>query len=146
MRTALLGLLVVIGLCSGCATSQVRIEAGKATLHNDLKYSEKEKVLCIWNRVDQYATWPITIPKTGKYKVTMTYACPNGESGSEIEIAVGDQRLKTKTNGSNGFYSYITEDKGFLALTAGAYELKVTPISKPNTWVMDLREIVLTEE
>ena len=146
MRIVVLGFLITIGLCSGCATTQVRLPASTATLHNNLKYSEKEKVLCIWNKTDQYATWPITILNTGKYRVTLTYACPNNQSGSEIEVAVGEQRLKTKVNGTNGWGSYITEDKGYLTLSAGVHELKVSSLSKPNTWVMDLRKIVLTKD
>ena len=147
MRAATIGrILVAISLCAGCATQRVGLDAGSATLHGNLKYSAAEKVLCHWNSLDQFATWSATIPEPGEYDVSITYACPNGDSGSEVRITIGDKVLTKTVNGSSGWGKYMTETIGSVSLTEGTYEVKVAPTKKPSRWVMDMKEIVLSRK
>lgn len=145
MKTTVIGwALMVIGLCvAGCAPKQVVLDAGSARLHGDLKYSGADKVLCYWNSIDQSATWSANVPEPGEYELSITYACPIGESGSEVAITIGDKTLTKTVNGSSGWDNYITETVGRVVLNAGGQDVEVTPTRKPGSWIMNMRQITL---
>jgi len=136
-------ILVVIGLCAGCAPQQVALEASTARLQGDLKYSVADNVLCYWGSLEQSVTWTAVIPKTGEYELSMTYACPIGDAGSEVAITFGDTILSKTVNGSAGWDNYITETVGRVALNAGEQEVKIIPVKKSGQWIMNMRQLIL---
>lgn len=144
--TTLGGVLAVIGLCAGCATQRIGLDAGSATLQGNLRYSAAEQVLCYWNGLDQSATWTATIPESGEYNVSITYGCDDSSSGSEVTVAIGEKVLTKTVGGTSGWHQFTTEKVGCVSLSAGSHIVKITPTKKPGAWVMDLKEITLTKK
>ncbi len=138
------GVLVVFGLCAGCATQRISLDGGSATLHGNLKYSAERNILINWDSLEQFATWMVDIPQSGDYEVAITYACPLHISGSEVSITIGDQILTKRVHGTNGWNKYITETVGNVSLTAGTHEVKIMPTEMPYTYVMRMKEISLS--
>ena len=99
----------------------------------------------MWNGSDQFPSWIVTVPEAGDYEVAINYACPNQYSGTPIAVSIGNQTLAARVNGTVSFGNFITETIGHVKLAAGKYEARVQPTSKPQKWVMDLREVVLTK-
>ena len=64
--------------------------------------------------------------------------------GSEIEIAVGEQKLNWTTKNTGSFHTFTYLEVGTLNLeTPGTVTLTLKPNKKAGGAVMDLREVIL---
>jgi hypothetical protein len=74
----------------------------------------------------------------------ITYGCGNGSGGSEVEFAVGAQKLMFKVEQTGGFQAFVKRDIGEMTFDKpGRYTLTVKPKTKPGPAVMDLPQVVL---
>ena len=82
-------------------------------------------------------------PPAGKFDVVILQGCGTGSGGSEVEFAVGDQKIKMTVQDTGGFQNFVERNIGSIELPAGPQTLSVKPITKPGLAVMDLRQVVL---
>ena len=74
----------------------------------------------------------------------MLVGCGNGSGGSEVEVAVGEQKLTFTVEETGGFQNFVTKVIGEMNVEkAGRHSLTVKPLKKPGVAVMDLRQVRL---
>jgi arylsulfatase A-like enzyme len=97
-----------------------------------------------WVRADDWASMEFEVKTPGKFDVEMLVGCGNGSGGSEVEVAVGEQKLHFTVQETGGFQNFVPRIIGEVTLEkAGRYSLSVRPLKKPGLAVMDLRQVRL---
>ena len=97
-----------------------------------------------WVRADDWASMEFEVKTPGKFDVEMLVGCGNGSGGSEVEVAVGEQKLNFTVQETGGFQNFVPRTIGAVTLEkAGRYSLTVKPLKKPGLAVMDLRQVRL---
>ena len=103
-----------------------------------------KNTLGFWINPSDWASWDFEVVKPGKFTMEITYGCGNGSGGSEVEFAVGMQKLLFKVEQTGGFQAFVKREIGELTFDKpGRYTLTVKPKSKPGPAVMDLPQVVL---
>jgi arylsulfatase A-like enzyme len=103
-----------------------------------------KNTLGFWVNPNDWASWDFEVVKPGKFTMEITYGCGNGSGGSEVEFAVGVQKLMFKVEQTGGFQAFVKRDIGEMTFDKpGRYTLTVKPKSKPGPAVMDLPQVVL---
>ena len=103
-----------------------------------------KNTLGYWVNPSDWASWEFEVLKPGKFTMEITYGCGNGSGGSEVEFAVGPQKLVFKVDQTGGFQAFVKRDIGEMSFEkAGRYTLTVKPKTKPGPAVMDLPQVVL---
>jgi hypothetical protein len=103
-----------------------------------------KNTLGYWIDPKDWASWDFEVVKPGKFTMEITYGCGNGSGGSEVEFAVGEQKLLFKVEQTGGFQAFVKREIGEMNFTQpGRYTLTVKPKSKPGPAVMDLPQVVL---
>lgn len=103
-----------------------------------------KNTLGFWINPSDWASWDFEVVKPGKFTMEITYGCGNGSGGSEVEFAVGAQKLMFKVEQTGGFQAFVKRDIGEMTFDKpGRYTLTVKPKTKPGPAVMDLPQVVL---
>ncbi len=103
-----------------------------------------KNTLGYWVRPDDWASFEFEVATSGKFDVEMLVGCGNGSGGSEVEVAVGEQKLTFTVQETGGFQNFVPRIIGSLTLEkAGRHTVTVKPLKKPGVAVMDLRQIQL---
>lgn len=96
-----------------------------------------------WTRKEDWVSWDFAVSTAGKFDVVILQGCGTGSGGSEVEFAVGDQKIKMTVQDTGGFQNFVERNIGSIDLSAGPQTLSVIPITKPGLAVMDLRQVEL---
>jgi hypothetical protein len=100
--------------------------------------------LGFWVNKDDFATFDFTLEKPGTYSVEVLQGCGANSGGSEVELAVGEEKLMFTVKETGGFQNFEARGVGTLKLEkTGRYTLTVKAKTKPGGAVMDLRQLVL---
>ena len=103
-----------------------------------------KNTLGYWVNPSDWASWEFEVLKPGKFTMEITYGCGNGSGGSEVEFAVGPQKLLFKVEQTGGFQAFVKREIGEMTFDKpGRYTLTVKPKTKPGPAVMDLPQVVL---
>ena len=94
-----------------------------------------------WVRPDDWASFEFEVKKPGKFDLEMLVGCGNGSGGSEVEVAIDEQKLTFTVQETGGFQNFVPRVIGEVNLEkAGRYSLTVKALKKPGVAVMDLRQ------
>jgi len=97
-----------------------------------------------WVRPDDWASFEFEVKTPGKFDVEMLVGCGNGSGGSDVEAAIGEQKLTFTVQETGGFQNFVPRMIGEVNLEkAGRYMLTVKALKKPGVAVMDLRQVRL---
>ena len=125
----------------------VTLPAKSADVHGIMLRFEPlphKNTLGYWVRADDWASWEFQITRPGKFRVEILQGCGAGSGGSEVEFAIGEQKLAITVEETGGFQNFVRREIGTLKFDQpGRYTLVVKPIKKPGVAVMDLREVRL---
>lgn len=103
-----------------------------------------KETLGFWTHVDDFATWELTVPEPGEYRVCLLQGCGRGQGGSEVVVEVAGQSLSWTVEDTGHFQNFVEREVGRVAFTeAGRQRLKVRADSKAGVAVMDLRHVIL---
>lgn len=103
-----------------------------------------KNTLGYWVRADDWASWEFQVSRPGKFRVDILQGCGNGSGGSEVEFAIGEQKLAMTVEETGGFQNFVRREIGMIELKQpGRFTLTVKPLKKPGVAVMDLREVRL---
>jgi arylsulfatase A-like enzyme len=103
-----------------------------------------KKTLGSWVRQDDWASWDLTVSRPGQFTLEILQGCGKGQGGSEVEFAVGGQKLRTTVEDTSHFQNFKARAVGVLTLDKpGRHTLTVRARSKPGVAVMDLRGVTL---
>jgi hypothetical protein len=128
------------------ANGVITLPARTAEVHGVMLRYEPlphKDTLGFWVNADDYATFEFTVRQPGKFQVEVWQGCGTGQGGSEVQFAVGDQRIEMTVEDTGGFQQFRSRSIGEITLAAGRHTLSVTVKSKAKAAVMDLRQIVL---
>lgn len=129
------------------ADGNVTLAAKSADVHGIMLRYEPlphKNTLGYWVRPDDWANWEFQITKPGKFRVEILQGCGNGSGGSEVEFAVGEQRMLITVQETGGFQNFVRREIGAITLAQpGRFTLAVKALKKPGVAVMDLREVRL---
>jgi len=104
-----------------------------------------KNTLGYWTNPADTASFEFTVLNPGTFTVSVLQGAGKGSGGAEVEIAVGDSKLKFTVKDTGGFQAFEKREVGELAIVkTGRHTLTVTPKSKPGVAVMDLREVTLS--
>jgi arylsulfatase A-like enzyme len=100
--------------------------------------------LGFWTQKGDWASFEFTVEKPGTFTVEVLQGCGNGSGGSEVELAVGDQKVTFKVEETGGFQAFKAREVGTLTIDKpGRHTLTVKAKTKPGPAVMDLRRVTL---
>ncbi|MFQ3650119.1 MAG: carbohydrate-binding domain-containing protein, partial [Gemmataceae bacterium] len=122
------------------------LHARTAQIHGtQLRYEPlpHKATLGFWTETDDFATWELTVTRPGHYRVEILQGCAAGKGGSQVELAVGRERLTFEVRETGGWQKFEAHEVGTLALAAGRHTLSVKAVKKAKTAIMDLRQIRL---
>jgi hypothetical protein len=117
------------------------------TWSENMRYEPKPEKNCLgfWTEPEDFAEWEFQVAKPGRYKVSITQGCGNGNQGSEVEVKQGGQALKFTTEDTGGFQNWREVQLGEIEIkTPGKQRLTVDPVNKTKAAVLDVQKVVLT--
>jgi alpha-L-fucosidase len=97
--------------------------------------------LGFWVEAGDWASWRMRTERAGKYQVSLSTACQAG--GSEIEIALGAEKLAFTVPTTKDWADFKVVDVGTVELPKGALDASVRCKEMKNGAVMNLRWIRL---
>jgi arylsulfatase A-like enzyme len=125
----------------------ITLPARTAQVHGiQLRYEAlpHKETLGFWTRAEDWASWEFTLTKPGRFTVEVLQGCGKGQGGSEVELSIGEQRLRFTVEDTGHFQNFKARDVGSLSLDKpGRYTLSVKPRKKAAAAVMDLRSVRL---
>jgi|APGre2960657468_1045069.scaffolds.fasta_scaffold00532_13 hypothetical protein len=105
------------------------------------EYRPDKNTLGYWGNEKDWVSWDFELKKPGKFIVFVMHG---SGGGSEIEIAVDEQKLNWITKNTGGFHTFTFLEVGTLTLTKpGPLSLTLKPTKKVGGAIMDLRQVIL---
>ncbi len=130
------------------ADGSITLPAARADVYGVMLRFEPlphKNTLGYWVRPEDTASWEFQVTKPGKFDIEALQGCGTGSGGSEVEFAVGDQKVVMTVQDTGHFQNFVPRKIGSIELKApGRYTLTVKPLKKPGVAVMDLRQVKLT--
>ena len=99
--------------------------------------------LGFWASEDDHAAWTVDVPKSGKYAVTLDWACDNGSAGNTFVLQVDAERLTGKVAGTGTWDNYKQTKIGEMRLQKGEQRMVFRSVGKITGSLIDLRGIRL---
>jgi hypothetical protein len=122
----------------------ITLHARDSTVHGKtLRYEFRpdKNTLGYWGNEKDWVSWDFELKKPGKFIV---FAMHGSFGGSEVDVAVGEQKLSWTTKNTGSFHTFTFLEIGTLNLEKGGTQtLTLKPTKKSGGAVMDLREIIL---
>jgi putative heme-binding domain-containing protein len=127
------------------ADKKLLLKATNASIHGPtLVFEAKYQNLGFWQSEDDYAAWSVEVPRAGKYRVTLDYACDESTAGDRFSLTIGDQLLSGKVTSTGTRDDYREVDLGELELPAGTHEAVFRSLGGIRSALLDLRTVRLT--
>lgn len=125
------------------AGGTIRADAAHAELLGGLVLERNDPPnLGNWAREKDAAEWRVASAKPGRYALSIVLASPEG--GSRFALFVGDERREATVPRTGSWTAYTTLDLGTADLSGKPFRLRIQPLEKKGSHVMNLRGIVLT--
>lgn len=122
----------------------IRLLAMEARIYGpQLVFEEKYRNLGMWQSDEDRAVWAIQVPRAGKYRVRMDYACDDAVAGNRFRVVISGQTLGGTVRGTGSRDLYRGQGIGTVDLPAGPTELLFRSDGRIDGLLIDLREIVL---
>lgn len=103
-----------------------------------------KNTLGYWTSKDDTVSWTFVVKTPGTFKLVILQGCGKDSGGAEVEMSIGEQKVKFVVEDTGGFQNFKEREIGEFKLEkAGEYTLLVKPLTKPGVAVMDLRQAVL---
>jgi arylsulfatase A len=97
-----------------------------------------------WTEVDDLIRWKMDVTQAGRYEVSISYGCPDGESGSRFRVQAGPSSCEGQVRSTGGEDVYCRPTAvGTLDLTAGPALLEIKPVSIAGRQLMCLHQVWL---
>ncbi len=108
------------------------------------EYGEGKDNIGFWTNASDFVSWNILVPEKGRYKVKITYACPQEYAGSRFTAGVeGGERLEGIVEATGSWSEFKDFVLGEITLMPGENVFSVRVIEMPRGAVMNLKSVVL---
>jgi len=126
-------------------TGAIRLLATTARIYGPrLVFEETYRNLGYWSTMEDRAEWSLVVPKAGRYRVTLDYACANDVAGDRFVVQVAGRALVGEVQGTGGWDNYSSKSVGVVDLAAGPTELVMRSDGPVRSALLDLRGVRLT--
>ena len=92
------------------AEGNVTLPASTAVLHGVMVRYEPlphKNTLGYWTRIDDWVSWDFDIERPDDFEIEILQGCGPGSGGSQVELAVGDQKLTATVEETGGFQDFV---------------------------------------
>jgi hypothetical protein len=132
------------------ADGAVTLPARAATTWSEnMRYEPKPEKDCLgfWTEMEDFAEW--TLPpgaQPGRYRVTVTQGCGEGQGGSRVAVAAGDGEAAVfEVVDTGGFQNWREVEAGVIEIPqGGGIRITARPLDKKGKAVVDIQQIKLT--
>lgn len=125
----------------------VTLPARTAEVHGlQLRYEPlpHKDTLGFWTRADDWASWELTLVKSGTFAIEVLQGCGKGQGGSEVTVSLDGQAQTFTVEDTGHFQNFKPRTIGRVKLDKpGRYTLTVKATKKAAAAVMDLRSVTL---
>ena len=122
----------------------VRLSAEAAAIYGTaVVFEGKYGNLGYWSGAADRAEWTFRLPKEGKYRVVLDWACPGDSAGNGWVVESRGQRLSGTVSATASWDEYRRQGVGEVTCTAGEQTLVVRSAGPIVGHLWDLRAIVL---
>jgi putative heme-binding domain-containing protein len=97
-----------------------------------------------WQSEEDRAVWTLEVPQSGRYRVTLDYACHNDAAGDAYVLEVAGQTLTGRVEGTGTWDNYRGQSLGEVELPQGTVEMQFRSAGPIRQALLDLREVRLT--
>ncbi len=126
----------------------IHLEAKTATTYSEqMRYEPKPEKNCLGYWVDEkdWAEWKFDVSSPGKFRVTLTLGCGNGNGGSEVAVLIDDRKFRFTVEETGGFQNWKERELGEVEFKLeGEHKLAIVPLNKTGKAIMDVQKVVLT--
>jgi arylsulfatase A-like enzyme len=125
----------------------ITMHAQTAEVHGTMLRYEPlphKTTLGYWVNATDWASFEFTVSKPGTFTVEVLQGCGKGQGGSEVEVAMGEQKLTFTVEDTGHFQNFKARDIGTVKIDKpGRYTLSIKPLKKAAAAVMDVRQVTL---
>jgi len=139
----------------------VTLLAPECRIHGNIKFKGNmgwaNDWLTEWKDIKSSVSWGLTVVKSGNYGITLFYACPQKDVGSDIKVTIGGKELIGKITKAHDPEPLPSPDRvnrgevyekvwgeldiGRVQLNTGETELSVKAIKIAGSQAMDLKAV-----
>ena len=126
------------------ADGTLHLSAADCHMHGEqFRFEQRYGNIGFWNQADEFVTWAIEVPKSGKYEVIADYACPETAAGNICRLNCSDQVLRATVTSTGSWDQYQQLKMGTLDLPQGTRSVRFGADRELSGWLMDLRALTL---
>ncbi len=126
------------------ADGTLYLPAAGCQMHGEqIRFEQRYGNIGFWNQADEFVTWAIQVPTSGKYEVIVDYACPEIAAGNICLLNCSDQALRATVTSTGNWDQYHELKMGTLDLTEGTFSIRFGADRDISGWLMDLRALTL---
>ena len=120
--------------------------AQNATLYGPNAALENQGAnLGFWTDTDTSFGWTSDVAP-GVYRVTLNYSLDPAQVGSEIQVSVGDQKLKLRPAATGNWGTYKSAEVGEVEIKQPGVPVTVSALSRQGNFILNLREVTLSKK
>ncbi len=111
-----------------------------------IEFERKHGNLGHWNDEEDRAVWTVDVPKTGKYSVTLEWACPKVAAGKTFLLEAGPNHLTGTVQATDNWDTYVQAKVGEIVLAAGQQRITMRSAEHISSPLFDLKSVKLVRE
>ncbi len=121
------------------------LHASSTVMHGgSLAFEEENQNLGFWTNVDDWCEFRFKVSRLGTFIVLIDQACAKGQGGSTVALTVDNQQLIATVRDTGSWSRFETVEAGQLKIEeVGTHTLRVQPLKKAHSAIMDLRSVIL---
>lgn len=96
-----------------------------------------------WSSADDFVTWTLDVPTSGRYRVEIEYACDPQAAGHRLLAMTSAGQLSWTVKPTASWDDYQRAEIGTIELRSGVQPLTLKPASRPLPALLDLRTVRL---
>ncbi|MBN1125055.1 MAG: alpha-L-fucosidase [Sedimentisphaerales bacterium] len=124
----------------------ISLTAIEAQIHGSSPRYEagKKDQIGYWDNPADSVSWTFHLDREGIFDMLVTYSCASGAGGSEFEFAIGEHKIRGRTQETGAWDRHRTDTIGRISLSgSGKCVMTVKPITPPKWNSMGLRSVRL---
>ena len=122
----------------------IRLLAIHAKIYGPTLIFEPEyRNLGYWQSEQDHASWELEVPRAGKYRVTLDYACHRNSAGNRLLLSLAGQTLHSDVESSGEWNQYRSQTIGTVELPKGRVQAVMRSDGPIRGALIDLRGIRL---
>ncbi|MGA2796698.1 MAG: alpha-L-fucosidase [Thermoguttaceae bacterium] len=124
----------------------ISLPASEADIHGNAQYEKNDNRdnIGYWSDKNTWVSWDFILKTRGRFEVEVTFACPEGDAGSEYTVAVGKEKVGGKVEDTGDWGDFVSRKIGTINLSKpGQLTLSVRPTTMAGGAVMNLKSVKL---